>query len=520
MSRRRQAREEKGPRASPFPANEAVRVSPSLAKEQAIGPLFAGVFGAFLGLCLLKFGNPPIMESFIRTPEGFLGTLATTPWPLSWTLWLGIPTVLLGIAVVVQSGVVLANAPRWLTVLPLAWVAWQGLSTAASVDRSLSLLTLFHFTAATACYYLGFFALARVRNLRAFWTGLAVAFIFVIAIGLDQHFGGLEESRRFFYQQQQLYPDRHYPPELLKKIASTRIYSTLFYPNTLAGGLLLLLPPTLVIMPHGSERLRLGAGSRWQTLLVLGGVTVACIVLYLLNSRVGWLLFVLVGFAVLLPIPRWIAPSIVGFGSLGCLYWSGSKGGWLLMLVLGLVALMRLDFGRRLKALVLAVVLVAGLSAFAVKYAGFFQRGATSVVARFDYWRAAAQTALTHPVLGTGPGTFASAYEKLKKPESEMARLVHNDYLQQASDSGIPGFLLYSTFIVGALVFAFPRKGKQVTKLRFAVWLGVLGLALQCMVEFSLYVPALAWVLFAFLGWLAAMPKAGELIPGSPRVGC
>jgi hypothetical protein len=36
----------------------------------------------------------------------------------------------------------------------------------------------------------------------------------------------------------------------------------------------------------------------------------------------------------------------------------------------------------------------------------------------------------------------------------------------------------------------------------FAVWLGMLGWALQGFVEFGLYIPALAWPAFVMLGWL------------------
>jgi hypothetical protein len=35
-------------------------------------------------------------------------------------------------------------------------------------------------------------------------------------------------------------------------------------------------------------------------------------------------------------------------------------------------------------------------------------------------------------------------YRQLKAPEAEMTRLAHNDYLQQGSDSGGPGMLLYA----------------------------------------------------------------------------
>ena len=46
--------------------------------------------------------------------------------------------------------------------------------------------------------------------------------------------------------------------------------------------------------------------------------------------------------------------------------------------------------------------------------------------------------------------------------------------------------------------------------LTFAVWLGVLGWALQCFSEFGLYVPALAWTAFAWLGWLLGRQNAAQ----------
>jgi len=187
---------------------------------------------------------------------------------------------------------------------------------------------------------------------------------------------------------------------------------------------------------------------------------------------------------------------------MACLFWSGSKGGWLLMLLLGLLALLRLDFGKSLKLALVAGILCAGLAGFAFKYANFFKKGATSVVARFDYWQAALLTAGRHPVLGTGPGTFQIAYLAVKKSESEPSRLVHNDYLQQASDSGWPGCFLYLAFIGSVLVATRPKGSANGAWFEFALWLGALGVCLQGFVEFGLYIPALTWTTFALLGWL------------------
>src|SRR5262249_42832401 len=121
--------------------------------------------------------------------------------------------------------------------------------------------------------------------------------------------------------------------------------------------------------------------------------------------------------------------------------------------------------------------------------------------------QAAANTAASKPIFGTGPGTFAIPYARLKRPESEMSRMVHNDYLEQASDSGFIGFLSYGIFMVGALVvtaLSLPQgTGPKILladteptpdpgRLKFWVWLGVLGFALQGFLEFGLYLPALS----------------------------
>jgi O-antigen ligase len=53
-----------------------------------------------------------------------------------------------------------------------------------------------------------------------------------------------------------------------------------------------------------------------------------------------------------------------------------------------------------------------------------------------------------HPMLGTGPGTFQIPYAQIKRPDDEMAKLCHNDYLEQASDSGLLGFVSYTGMIL------------------------------------------------------------------------
>jgi len=102
-------------------------------------------------------------------------------------------------------------------------------------------------------------------------------------------------------------------------------------------------------------------------------------------------------------------------------------------------------------------------------------------------------------------------YKRLKSPDSEMARLAHNDYLQQSCDSGFPGFLTFFAFVAASLWLLYRRSCSDPT--RFAVWLSLVGVSAHGMVEFNLYIPAVAWAQFLFFGWLWGDPAVGSVAP-------
>jgi O-antigen ligase len=315
---------------------------------------------------------------------------------------------------------------------------------------------LIHFFTNALCFYLGLLGLGPIKDLRGFWTGLVAGFALVLLSGWQQHFGGLQATREIFWSE--IYPQLNdsLPAEWIKRMSSDRIFATLFYPNTLAGAVLLLTPASV-----------------WGLRSVLA-------------SGPG----------------RRIILALVLVLAAGCLLWSGSKAGWLLALVLGLVAMCRIRIPLRLKLGFMIGVVLLGSAGFAWKYSDYLRKGAPSTVARLDYWEAALKTANAHPVLGTGPGTFGSAYAEIKRPESEMAKLTHNDFLQQASDSGWPGFILFAAFVAAVVAYPSKRVWHASSGGPFWVWLGVLGIWLQSMVEFGLYIPALSWPTMTFMGWL------------------
>jgi O-antigen ligase len=188
-------------------------------------------------------------------------------------------------------------------------------------------------------------------------------------------------------------------------------------------------------------------------------------------------------------------------------FWTGSKLGWLIGMGLGGLCVFRLHGPARLKILVLAAVMILGFGIFAVRFQNYFAAGATSAGARFDYWRAAAQTTLEHPLLGTGPGTFQRPYAQLKSPGAEMARLAHNDYLEQFSDSGIAGGIFYLAWIILSLATLWQSVRGSSDPMSFAIFLGLLGWFVQGIGEFSLYIPALAWTAFSLLGCLLGLTR-------------
>ena len=414
--------------------------------------VFSGMFGCWLGLALLKFGNPVILDRLVEPPRGFWEFVIQSL-PLKWGYLLLLPVAIAGFKV----GSLKTQAPRWLILLPLLWLGWQVIAGARTVSPALTRVTLMHFASCVISFYLGLFCLGRVKRLVPFAAALLGAFLFVLWLGFAQHYGGLEATRQQLYE---LPNWQQYPPEYLKKIASNRIFSSLVYPNALAASVLLYLPFLMVFTWISTARFP--------------------------------------------PVIRGVLAGLVGYSSLACLYWSGSKAGWLVALLVSLLILVHQPLPRRTKLIIINIVLVVGLAAFFLKFAAYFEKGATSAAARMQYWEAALQTFREHPMLGTGPGTFSVPYAKIKPHEAEMARLTHNDFLEQACDSGIIGFLTYAGFIIASLVMLYRKSNLASEPLFFSVWLGLFAWAVHSVVEFNLYIPALAWPAFAFLGWLCA----------------
>ena len=440
--------------------------------------IYALVFGLFLGLAILKFGNPAILDQVIESPSSF-SELLKEPWPLHWANALLAVLTVLGAVVGFASKVRWAG-PRSLWVLPLVWFVWQLLSATQSVDTRLTAIILCQLGGSAACYFLGAMVVGKGEGWRLVMVGVLAALAYCLVRAVDQKFFEFPRERQLMIESEHvgwtnLPPDlvlemKHdrliissngvdiANPLIMQKYEKGRVHGTLVYPNALAGAVLLLLPMGLVAVFDTTRNLR----------------RLTCVV----------------------------AMGLAMFLGATALFASGSKGGWLIALAAGAFWLLRLNWPRRFKWLMIAALIAGGLVVFAVRFQSYFAKGATSVGARFDYWRVAARIAAEKPVFGSGPGTFQRPYERLKRPEAEMARLVHNDYLEQFSDSGLIGGLAYVAWIVLILAFIGRRLWRPGSWLEFAVLVGLIAWFVQGLMEFSLYVPALAWTAFTLAGCL------------------
>ncbi len=420
--------------------------------------VFAVFAGVFLFVAILKFGTPIILDDKIQPPENALAAVYES-WQVKWGYWLMVPLVAAGLAAIRWK----ALNFRWPMILPLVWLGWQYISATQTVSPHLTAMTLGHFTACCVLFYLGCFGLKG--ETWPVWTGLALALCWLIHAGFEQHFGGLEATRRFMYS---MTPNPDLPttdPAYLKRIASPRIYATFSSADAFAGAIELLLPVTLVFLWQITPKVR--KPIRCLFVLILAGCALAC------------------------------------------LYWSGSKAGWLVGLLMAAIAVGRWPIAVKWKAFLAcaAVALVAASAALRLSHSSNTDKDKqkVSIVSRYAYWRGAIKITESRPLFGGGPGTFSLLYPRFQRPEDDFSKLCHNDYLEQASDSGVPGSIAYLFLIIAPIIglYRYCIGGSHEFSTLFAIWLGVFGLCVHSFVDYHLYVPSLAWPLFFFLGYSA-----------------
>ena len=133
-----------------------------------------------------------------------------------------------------------------------------------------------------------------------------------------------------------------------------------------------------------------------------------------------------------------------------------------------------------------------------------------SVSQRLDLWRAGFAIAIDHPVVGVGPGGYAS--ETRSYSTSLHGTLVaHNNYVQVAAETGFPGLALYLALFGTALLSAARVIGQSAQDSRGAT-AGAVQLSIVAYLTAGLFISRHDMVLaYMLVGWVAATASAAAV---------
>ena len=130
---------------------------------------------------------------------------------------------------------------------------------------------------------------------------------------------------------------------------------------------------------------------------------------------------------------------------------------------------------------------------------------------RISLWRETAALVVARPTFGAGWGAFPRLYPQVQATELEFAvEHAHNDYLELATEFGIPGALLLIILVAGvvarALAFAWRNPADRNSYYVLGAASGITALGFHSWADFNLRLPANALIFAALLGlaWVPA----------------
>jgi O-antigen ligase len=422
------------------------------------------LFGVLLGACVLV----PVVFTTRLDAVFVVPKLAV--------LWAALTLILGLVAVGVVSTARLPDEARAFPVVDVAIAVFVVLELAAfafSTDRDQSLVgeRLQYQGLLTVMLYVSFFYVARVsitdaRRLTGLFWAVSGGAALVAAYAIVQR-AGLD-------------------PVWEGYLPGGRVFSSIGQANALAAYLVLTIPVSAALLLGSRPRVR-------AIPLLVVAVTVAALVLT--RSRGGFLGLV-------------AALAVLGVG-----WWS----------------LLRAPT-RRARRAVAAVAVGVTLVVVAVSAGALSRVSLDDASIRFhaDAWRVAAQVAVEHPVLGTGPETFPDVFPRYSQdvlPPDRAAALdafrvesPHNVYLAIAAGSGMPALMAYLGILAGAL-FVVARAARNADRELRVGLVAVLAAAAGHVVTDAFMTAEvtsswLFWVLLgAALGSISSRPAKGGKAP-------
>jgi O-antigen ligase len=229
-----------------------------------------------------------------------------------------------------------------------------------------------------------------------------------------------------------------------------------------------------------APRLRwLGGVEGNRALLVITSVLIMLVALVMTGSRSG------------------MAAGLIGMAVLLAFQWRGGSASARLA-VTGLVA-----------AVMLGATLWAGAGTVVTR----FGRAASDVGGRLSVWHDTVRIASDFPVFGTGLGGYRRAMLVYQTHDREaLYAQAHNDYLQLLAEGGL-FVTLPAVVVVGLLLSAIVRRLRSGDEDPAVYWIrrgavaGLVGMAAQSVVEFSLQMPGNAAMFVALTAIAIHRPR-------------
>ena len=115
-----------------------------------------------------------------------------------------------------------------------------------------------------------------------------------------------------------------------------------------------------------------------------------------------------------------------------------------------------------------------------------------------------------YPVFGAGPGSFYLAFPPYRTEKiGAFFDHAHNDYIEIAAESGLPGLAILGLFVIlsvgAALRAQWERRDPLMRGMSFACIMGVTSILIHSWVDFNLQIPANAalFMVLCALGWIS-----------------
>lgn len=143
---------------------------------------------------------------------------------------------------------------------------------------------------------------------------------------------------------------------------------------------------------------------------------------------------------------------------------------------------------------------------------------------RVSIWRDTLRLIRLHPVLGSGLGTFTVAYPSVQTAFlNNFVDHAHSDYLQIATELGVPGTILAFGgifWILGLTVLRRKRGGEYDKAISFACLGSITAILLHSLADFNLYIPAnaLVFAIILALAWSNAHRAGNPTNPDSAEL--